>query len=236
MKKVLIIFMIAGIAALAATTAYGALASISGTISTDHYTNAWTDVYFGIIADDTHIVDAQSQGVIVSGTIGTLPTNSDYWLEIGLVPKSVYDSPDLGFFPYIFNKGVTAYTKYDGSNFEVGLLQEQEDDDAICVNPVSNDNSISFSFTLTPSDSDPAGGSGTMTVDGTTATYGAITTLPYTQDLTQSYLVGMVWTDSEDLEVTVSAEASLVPIPPAAILFASGLLGLIGIRRFRNRG
>jgi hypothetical protein len=27
-----------------------------------------------------------------------------------------------------------------------------------------------------------------------------------------------------------------VPIPPAALLLASGLLGLIGIRRFRNRG
>ena len=29
---------------------------------------------------------------------------------------------------------------------------------------------------------------------------------------------------------------TVVPIPPAAILLASGLLGLVGIRRFRNRG
>jgi hypothetical protein len=237
MKKLLIVFMIAGTMTLAATTAYGALASISGTITPTNWTHptySWAVADFGYIADTANIVDAQSQGVIVSGTIGSLPENSDYWLEIGLVPKSIYESPDYTFFPYIFNKGVTAYTEYDGSDFEVGLLHTLKDPLAICVNPVSNDGSISFSFTLTPIGS--AGGSGTMIVDGYTATYDGSTTLAYNQGLTESYLVGMVWVDSGSLDsVTVSAEAN-VPIPPAAILLASGLLGLVGIRRFRNRG
>ncbi|MHC4748604.1 MAG: right-handed parallel beta-helix repeat-containing protein [Planctomycetota bacterium] len=185
-------------------------ANISGTITPTTWTDPWTTCGFDVIADTVNIVDAQSQGVTVSGTIGTLPENSQYWLEIGLIPKSVYDAPDFGFLPYIFNKGVTIYTEYDGASFEVGLLKEQSDPDAIYVYPVSNDGSISFSFTMMPSGS--AGGSGTLIVDGTAGTLGASATLTYPQDLTESYLVGMVWVSSGNLDsVTVSAE--VLPTP-----------------------
>ena len=215
-------------------TACAELASISGTITPTSWVDPWTNtVNFGIIADTTNVVDAQSQSVTVSGTIGTLPANADYWLEIGLVPKSVYDSPDFGFLPYIFNKGVTLYTKYASLNYEVGLLSEQNDADAICVNPVTNDGSISFSFTLTPSGGG-GGGSGQMTVDGTTATYLASTTLPYTQNLTQSYLVGMVWVDSGDLD-SVTVSASAVPEPSVLALLAAGGLSLLAYAWRRRR-
>jgi len=211
-------------------TAASPLASISGNITPTFRQGSysWAQANFGIIADTANIVDAQTQTVTVNGTIGSLPANSDYWLEIGLVAKSEYDSPDYSFLPYIFNNGVTAYAGYDGSNFEVGLLHMKEDPLAICVNPVSNDGSIPFSFTLTPSGG--AGGSGTMTVDGTTAMYGASSTLAYNQNLTQCYLVGMVWVDSGNLDsVTVSAE--VVPEPATMCLLAMGGLALMKRRR-----
>jgi len=79
------------------------------------------------------------------------------------------------------------------------------------VYPVDNDGSISFSFTLSPSGA--AGGSGSTIVDGTTATTsGDSPTLVYPQDLTESYLVGMVWVDSGNLD-SVSVAATVLPPP-----------------------
>lgn len=239
MRKLPVILAVAGLmlGVAGSGSAVASIASISGDITPTSWQGSysWATADFGIIADTAHIVDAQSQPVAVSGTIGTLPANSNYWVEIGLVPKSVYDNPEFGFLPYIFNKGVTLYTKYDAANFEVGLLHKKQDPLAICVNPVTNDGSISYSFTLTPSGA--AGGSGTMIVDGTAATYGASTTLAYTQDLSQSYLVGMVWVDSGNLDsVTISAVA--VPEPASIIVWS--LLGVawagLCVWRRRRRG
>lgn len=230
-KSISMCLMFSLLVCFVADQANGTLASISGTITPTYWSKpipelgGWVaTANFGIIADTTNIVNAQIQTVTVSGTIGALPANSNYWLEIGLVSKSVYDNPDYGFLPYIFNKGVTAYTKYAAGNFEVGLLHEQQDPLAICVNPVSNDGSIAFSFTLTPSGA--AGGSGAMVVDGTTATHGGSTTLTYHQNLSQSYLVGMVWVDSGALSpVTISATA--VPEPATICLLAIGVISLL---------
>jgi len=203
MKKKLVICLAIVFSTAANVTSMAA--SISGTITPSVWQGPWGPANFGIIADTSNIIDGQSRSITISGVIGTLPQNSNYWLEIGLVPKSVYDNPDYGFLPYIFNKGVLSYTEYNGANFEVGLLKVESDPDAIYVYPVSNDGSISFSFTLSPSGS--AGGSSTMIVDGTAATKGTSTALVYPQDLTESYLVGMVWVDSGNLDqVTVSAE------------------------------
>jgi len=109
-QTVLVACLCLGILVAIPGIAGGALAHISGTITPTHWEEpqgGWTaEADFGILADTAHIVDAQTQTVTVSGTIGTLPTNSGYWLEIGLVPKTIYDSPDFGFLPYIFNKGV----------------------------------------------------------------------------------------------------------------------------------
>ena len=109
MKKTIIFYMVMMIG-IVPNVVIGS-ATISGSITPTYWqssTYSWAKANFGFIADTTNIINAQNLPVVVSGTIGTLPLNSDYWLEIGLVPKSVYDNPDYGFMPYIFNKGVTA--------------------------------------------------------------------------------------------------------------------------------
>ena len=101
MRKLLAICVaVAFIVAVNVSSALASMASISGTVTPTHWqspTYGWATADFGIIADTANIVDAQSQNIVVTGTIGTLPLNVDYWLEIGLVPKSVYDSPDYDF-------------------------------------------------------------------------------------------------------------------------------------------
>lgn len=65
--------------------------------------------------------------------------------------------------------------------------------------------------------------------DGPYASYGAF-------DLTVLEAFAQVDAGSSGTIEIGGASVNLVPIPSAALLLASGLLGLFGIRRFRNRG
>ena len=76
-QRLLIIFVVVALSLIVNATSRAA--SISGTIMPTHWGGdpAWKVADFGIIADTSNIVDAQSQSITISGIIGNLPENSD---------------------------------------------------------------------------------------------------------------------------------------------------------------
>jgi hypothetical protein len=193
--------------ALAAAPALAAV-SLSGTLTPD------ASGYDYLISSEA--IDAQNgPDVIVKGTIGNLPADSGYWVQIGLIPKAVRDELIAGTITSLWDEGVYLLSAMDsGGVFSVNTEDYEAQAGAPARSPVDNDGSIAFKLTLKPT-LGRTGGSATLRIDGANTNVGK-DTLPYgkrtaasarNEDYTAAYLVARVMTTGATNAVSVSAKA-----------------------------
>jgi hypothetical protein len=164
-------------------------------------------------------IDAQNGlDVIVKGTIGNLPADSGYWVQIGLIPKAVCDEMIIaGTITSLWDEGVYLLSAMDsGGVFSVSAEDYEAQVGAPARSPVANDGSIAFKLTLKPA-LGRMGGSATLRIDGAktnlgkdTLTYGKrlATDASKTEDYSEAYLVCQVMTTGATNAVSLWASAA----------------------------
>jgi hypothetical protein len=178
---------------------------------------------YDLLISDQAINAQDGADVIITGTIGELPENAKYWVEIGLVPELVRDELVAGTIPSLWDEGVYAVSSREGEGvFSLTAEDYEGQAGAPARNPVENDGKITFNLTLKPklSRGGSKGGTATLTADGRKTNQGK-PTLAYgktaeadpqpSEDYSAAYLVAQVHSAKNTKAVPVSATAKLAP-------------------------
>jgi hypothetical protein len=199
-------------------------------------------------------IDAENlsagQHVEVSGKITNISdiANTDNWVEIGLIQKGAWDywqtAYSGNFKSAVFDKGiyVVQWTEATGTGLQLqegwwsggGTVTSKGGYAWDLAEPTSG-SPWEFTFSMYPTSS----GNAYLSVVGEDI-YG---TEPLVYDGTHNgysfsdcYLIAQIWSDTENATFSFEdVQATVVPIPASVLLLGSGILGLIGVGRFRFR-
>lgn len=161
-------------------------------------------------------IDAQNgPDVIVKGTIGQLPADASYWVQVGLVTKAVRDELVAGTITSLWDEGVYLVSARDAyGQFSLTAEDYAAQAGAPARTGVANDGSIAFKLQLKPT-LNRRGGSATLTVDKRrtnsgkdTLAYGKrLATDSKNESYADAYLVAQVLSFGATNGVQVSAKA-----------------------------
>jgi hypothetical protein len=211
------------------------------------------------------LIDAQTgPPVLLEATITGLTAKADFWVEIGLIPKSVYDYWETAYggnWKYArFNKGVFVCTWYDGGESQYGVSMQdyknQQDEPYYWpLDAPSAGDPWEFEVLLTP-DGDGRGGTANLWVNGQPTNYlnggGAVSgaSLHYgylerpdeggtinDEDFSQSYLIVQAWANSlSDPGVEFEQlEAAVTPEPFSMAFMGAAFVGVVAHRVRKRR-
>lgn len=221
MNRLLLLTLAAGLLALAAAPLHAAPAvvpKIDGQLVPIPLEGGGT---YGVLISEATINAQDGADVVVSGTIGKLPENSRYWVEVGLIPKAVVDAYVAGELPSLWDEGVYVLG-FRESKGVFGLAAEDYEgqSDAPSRLPVDNDGKLPFRLQLRPKLPKGKGGTAAFSADGhgpnlgkSPLAYGkadASETKP-SEDYSRAYLVAQVHSAKNTRQVAVKATANLLP-------------------------
>jgi hypothetical protein len=224
MRRVLLLTLVLSVLALSAASALAAppvVLEVKGRLTPAPLEG--DEGNYALLISDQAINAQDGADVIVTGSLGELPENANYWVEIGLVPKVARDELVAGTLDSLWDEGVYLLSAYEGEGvFSLAAEDYEGQAGAPARGPLANDGKITFKLTLKPrlSRAGSKGGTATLMADGRKTNQGK-PTLAYgktaeadpqpSEDYSAAYLVAQVYAAKSAKPVQVSATAKLAP-------------------------
>jgi hypothetical protein len=211
MKRLTLLLAVAAVLVWTAASFAAAVPTVDGEIQPEG------DLNYGLLVSDKTINAQDGADVIVSGTIGKLPPNSRFWIEVGLVTKAVMDQFTADTLASLWDQGVYVITeRSEAGVFSLGAEDYADQADTPAVSPVKNDGTIPFKLRLKPKLGAGKGGTATLPAanQGTNNfVYGKSDAgaAKADENYAPAYLVAQVHSEGNTTAVPVSATAKFFP-------------------------